>query len=75
MSKTARKNLEAAMGRLREAQEAARKAEREFLLLTDWEEQGTYDGITWWYKKGSVGCSYEQRNAVRFELHDQEKKK
>jgi hypothetical protein len=73
MSEVTRQNLEKAVGSLREAQGAASKAERKFLLLTGWEDQGTDpNGTTWWFKEG-YGCSYEQRNAVKFELIDQER--
>jgi len=53
--------------RVVEAQEVARLVERDFLIARGWEEQGTYDGVTWWSYKGET-CSEPQRNAVSLAL-------
>lgn len=54
-----------------EAREATRVAEREFLLAKGWEEQGTYNEVTWWYYEGLNG-SEPQSTAVKYALRDVE---
>ena len=39
------------------AQEAARLVEREFLLARGWEDQGIFNGVTWWSYKGKTNSS------------------
>ena len=53
--------------RVLEAQEVLRLAEREFLLVRGWEEQGAYDGVTWWSYKGKTS-SEPQRTATMYAL-------
>jgi len=53
--------------RVLETQEAARLAEREFLLVRGWEEQGTYDDVTWWSYKGETS-SDPQHTAVSYAI-------
>lgn len=59
--------------RVKRAHEAARLVEREFLLSRGWEEQGTYDDVTWWSYKGETS-SEPQRIAVKYALRGVEKR-
>ena len=51
------------------AREEARATERELLLLTGWEDQGTFNDVTWWYRDNQGG-SEDQESAIRHTLRE-----
>lgn len=58
---------------MEEAQQAARLAEHAFLVSRGWSENGTYHGVTWWYREGADRESEPQRTAVIYALQDLER--